>query len=62
MFPISNPQIQLDLYHQRATELYRTADAYRLARSFRPAGRHARKSRNAVTAHRQPGVRAPITS
>jgi hypothetical protein len=61
MFPLSNPEIQLDLYHQRADELHRTADAYRLARSLRSAGRHARKGRNAGTANGQHGVRAPAT-
>jgi hypothetical protein len=61
MFPFSNPEIQLDLYHHRAAELYRSADAYRLARSVRSAGRHTRRGRNAGSAHGQQAVRAPVT-
>jgi hypothetical protein len=52
MFPISNPEIQLDMYHQRAEELYRSADAYRAARAARTSGRHTRRHRK---------VRAPNT-
>ena len=61
MFPFSNPEIQLDLYHQRAAELHRSADAYRLARSIRSAGRHSRRARNAGSTHGRQAVRAPIT-
>jgi hypothetical protein len=45
MFPLSNPEIQLDMYRQRADELHRTADAYRIARAARRAGRHTRRGR-----------------
>ena len=61
MFPFSNPEIQLDLYRQRADELHRSADAYRVAREARSAGRHARRGRNAGAAHRRRAVDAPGT-
>jgi hypothetical protein len=60
MFPFSNPEIQLDLYRQRADELHRSADAYRIAREARSAGRHARRGRDAG-AHRRRAVQAPGT-
>jgi hypothetical protein len=52
MFPFSNPEIQLDLYRQRADELHRSADEYRVARQIRGTGRHA---------HRRRGAHAPST-
>jgi hypothetical protein len=60
MFPISNPEFQLDLYHQRAAELHREAAAYRLARAVSSGGRHARTWRRSWTAHRPRPVRAPV--
>jgi hypothetical protein len=42
MFLHTDPQAQLDLYHQRAGELARQAADYRLARSA--AGGHHRRS------------------
>jgi hypothetical protein len=56
MFPYTDPQIQLDLHHQRADELRRDAAAYRLARSASPAGRHRRLGR---ADRRAQAVRAP---
>ena len=55
MFPYNDPQTQLDLYHQRADELHREAEAYRIARSASTAGRHRRFGRAA----RPKAVRAP---
>jgi len=52
MFPLSDPQFHLDMFHQRETELHRSADAYRLAREASSAGRHRRFGR------RRP-IRAP---
>jgi hypothetical protein len=52
MFPFGSPEIQLDLYRQRADELRRSADEYRVARQLRSAGRHA---------HRRRGAHAPST-
>jgi hypothetical protein len=43
MFLHSDPQIQLDLYHQRSDELMRQAAEYRRARSVH--GRHRRFGR-----------------
>jgi hypothetical protein len=59
MFPYQDPQIQLDLYHQRNDELRREAAAYRLAHSASRGGRHRRFGRAARQA--QP-VRAPSAS
>jgi hypothetical protein len=39
MFPYTDPYTQLDLFHQRADELRREADADRIGRAAR-AGRH----------------------
>ena len=61
MFPFSNPEVQLDLYRQRAEELHREAAAYRLARAASHGGRHARSWRRSRTAHRSGPVRgAPV--
>jgi hypothetical protein len=43
MFLHSDPQAQLDLYHQRSNELIRQADEFRRARAGR--GRHRRFGR-----------------
>jgi hypothetical protein len=58
MFPNTDPQFQLDLYHQRADELHREADAYRRARSASSAGRHRRFGR---ASRRPPQVSPPGT-
>ena len=42
MFPLSDPQFHLELFHQREAELHRTADAYRRAREASSGGRHRR--------------------
>jgi hypothetical protein len=55
MFPYHDPQMQLDLYHQRNEELRREAAAYRLAHSA-GRGRHRRFGR---AARRAQAVRAP---
>ena len=44
MFPYNNPEIQLDLAHERAAEFQRQAAAYRLGRSG-DVGRSARPVR-----------------
>jgi hypothetical protein len=59
MFPLSNPEIQLDLIHQRADELQREAAAYRMARAA-AGGRHARSWRRSRTAHRIRQEQAPV--
>ena len=58
MFPYSNPELLLDLHHQRAAELYREAALYRLGRAASAAGRHARSGRRSRTAGAR-AVRAP---
>jgi hypothetical protein len=40
MFPYTDPQFQLDLHNQHASELRREAAAYRLARSVRGVRHH----------------------
>jgi hypothetical protein len=45
MFPYTDPQIQLDLFHYRNDELRREAAAHRLARGTARAGRHRRFGR-----------------
>ena len=42
MFPLSDPQFHLDMFHQREAELHRSAAAHRLAREASSAGRHRR--------------------
>jgi hypothetical protein len=59
MFPYHDPQTQLDLYHLRAAELHRRAEAYRIGRSAPTAGRHRRFGR---AARRAQAVRAPAMS
>jgi hypothetical protein len=59
MFPYNDPQIHLDLYHQRSDELQREADAYRRARAASSAGRHRRFGR---ASRRAREVRAPAVS
>lgn len=52
MFPFSNPEFQLDLYHQHSAELRREAAEYRVARDLR---------RRRRAAHRRPRpARAPV--
>ena len=57
MFPLSNPEVQLQLHNQRAAELRRSAEQYRLARSL--GGR--RRGRHTAEAHQPRVVRAPVT-
>jgi hypothetical protein len=45
MFLHSDPQAQLDLYHQRSDELIRQADEFRRARSSRGGHRRRRFGR-----------------
>ncbi|MCA2212527.1 hypothetical protein [Jidongwangia harbinensis] len=59
MFPYTDPQTRLDLYHQRNDELRREAAAYRLAHGSARAGRHRRFGR---AARKAPAVRAPSAS
>jgi hypothetical protein len=60
MFPISDPYLQLELHHQRATELHRAAAAYRLAREA-GTGRHRRFGHWPRASARPRPVRAPAT-
>lgn len=48
MFPITDPQFQLDLYRQHAEELRREAVAYRLAHDVRRRSRAAHRRRRAA--------------
>jgi len=57
MFPLSNPEMQLQLHNERAAELRRAAEQYRRARAARRGGR----GRHAAEAHPQRAVRAPVT-
>jgi hypothetical protein len=61
MYPISNPQLQLDLYHQNARELYDAAAERHLAREA-GRGRHRRSFRRsrAGDRHRLDGVPAAL--
>jgi hypothetical protein len=59
MFPISNPEFQLDLFHRRAEALHREAAAYRLAKEASGQGRHRRFGRWSRAAARPRPVRVP---
>jgi hypothetical protein len=56
MYPYSNAEFQLQLFHQRADELQREAAAYRLGRAA--SGRHVRSGRRSRSAHRAQAARA----
>jgi len=61
MFQFSDPQFQLDLYHQRSAEWRREAAASRLASEVASAGRR-RHSWWSRSARRPQPVRAPAAS
>jgi hypothetical protein len=58
MFPISDPQFHLDLYHQHAAELRGAAEQYRTARAA-TGGRHRRGGLRLRWARHARPVRAP---
>jgi hypothetical protein len=59
MFPISDPQFQLDLYHHRSAELRRNAADYRLAREA--VGRRRRFGRWPRASARPRPAQTPVT-
>lgn len=58
MFPLSDPEFQLDLYHQRSTEWRRAAAADHLAHEA--AGGHPRRTRWPWSHRRSGPARAPV--
>jgi hypothetical protein len=56
MYPFTDAQTMLALHQERSDELRREADAFHLARSLAPAGRHRRFGR---ASRRAQAVRAP---
>jgi len=60
MFSISDPQFQLDLYHQRSAELRRNAAHHRMAREA-GGGRHRRFGRWPRASAQPRPVETPVT-
>jgi hypothetical protein len=58
MFPLSDPQFHLDMFHQHETELRRAAAEHRMAREAVSAGRH-RRFGGRRSAHQNRSVGAP---
>jgi hypothetical protein len=54
MYPITDPSLMLQLYHQRAEELYRQADERRMVREARQAPRHRVGRRHRASARPRP--------
>jgi hypothetical protein len=59
MFPLSDPQFHLDMFHQHEAELQRAAAGHRLAYEAARAGRHRRFGGWRRSSHRPRPVRAP---